>query len=158
MSFVANWVFKLRHDLSFWALSLFDFLSCWVLSQPYFFKVLSQFWFSHNLSFWVENFQFLRFVRIWVFDMSKLEPFSFVTIWVFELLKIDFLSSKWWEKIHEFFFFNEKRYRWKNTTKYVLKILNDCKTLLRVHLIGVKIFLTKKSVWFCWLHLPIQKK
>ena len=77
-SFVPIWVFELCHNLSFWVLSQFEFLS---------FVTIWVFEFCHDLSFWVlSTFGFLSFVtfRFFIFILSQFLFFSFVTIWVFK--------------------------------------------------------------------------
>ena len=66
LSFVTIWVFEFRQNLSFWVLSQFEFFS---------FVTIYIFKFCHNLSFWVSS-QF----EFWV--SSQFEFLSVITIWV----------------------------------------------------------------------------
>ena len=91
LSFVTNEVFEICPNLSFWVLSLFEFISFFpqqlellnfVLSQFMFFTILI-FKFCQDLILWaLLQFKLLSFIIIWFFSQFVL--LTFVAIWSFK--------------------------------------------------------------------------
>ena len=103
---VTNWV-EFCHNLGFWVLSQFEFLSFMRIWVFQFHHNLSLSFYHYSSFFSVSSdFEFLGFIRIWVLEFHQNLSFWVIRIWV----EIHQNVSFWVSSEFEFFWFKKSFY------------------------------------------------